>query len=93
MIVHLCVWLLRIFGSLLDGWNGRRIGWWPFHIFNWMRREVVIILLYFQLYGWPWIDIQLWMRLAALHTLGHYVFYRIGEEMKWRWKNRFKLKQ
>ena len=80
----LIIWLLRICGSLLDGWNGRRIGWWPFHVVNWLRRDVPIVILYWHQLGAPWLAAADWFAVAILHTVAHWVLYLTGEKMKER---------
>ena len=68
--------LLRVFGSFLDGSAGRgRLSRKVFHILNWMRRDVVIVIIYFYtLRTW-----QEWVVAAMLHYVLHQIAYRLGE--------------
>lgn len=72
---------LRIFGSYLDGRIGRgSMSWWSFHLLNYFRRDIPIIVLYVFNLGWPWQDLSaLWLYLAGSHFFVHYAFYFIGE--------------
>jgi len=39
--------LLRIFGAVVDAISCHpEVAWWPFHILNWMRRDVIIFILF-----------------------------------------------
>lgn len=41
--------IFRSFGDIVDAWSIRHpdIAWEPWHLFNWMRRDVVIAYVYF----------------------------------------------
>jgi len=46
----LIIFLLRVFGAIVDA-NSLRpdgVGWWPWHELNWMRRDIVIVIMYIE---------------------------------------------
>lgn len=47
---------LMIFGAFMDGISNRpeNVGWIPWHVFNWARRDLLILLLYLNL-GWQYL--------------------------------------
>ncbi len=79
MEIHAIIWLIRIFGSFLDGFNGRTVGWLAFHVPNWFRRDVPIALLYWLAIGPIWNHPFDWGVAALGHFMAHHVFYQLGE--------------
>lgn len=96
--LHIVIWLLRFSGSFLDGRVGRGTMPWnlsidnalklalralrSFHFWNWLRRDIPIIILYWDIYGAPWVDPLTWAGWTALHYIAHVLAYGVGEKFK-----------
>lgn len=68
-------------GAMHDGLSnrardekGRMVGWWPWHLVNWLRRDLLVALAYFWMLenGANWVDIAF---LIALNYHLHNKLY------------------
>lgn len=79
--------LYRVICSIHDGLSNRAkakrqhnkpVGWWPWHILNWLRRDVPLVLYYIRVCGIVLSinNVLVWLVLAIAHRLLHTIVYK-----------------
>jgi hypothetical protein len=75
---------LRIFGSFHDALNTRRVGWFVWHLFNWVRRDAIIAAIVWRIHGAPWSAtdaLTWWVIWLGANAGAHKFFYWLGDKV------------
>lgn len=78
----LVCFVLCSFGALVDGMSSSKVSWWLWHSVNWVRRDVLIFIFLWIVFGKPlgpgakkWE----WFFAICFNFILHEIFYKLGE--------------
>lgn len=85
------VLLVGTWGHFIDGWTNPSysgtIGWWLWHAVNWLRRDVVIVVLL-----WPIVmhgieeqkdKVLAWICIGLINLIYHHILYNLAFSLRW----------